>query len=58
MFNKKDNKINLTFTNYDNGIFFDEKNKRFVDFSGIDLMTFKNYKSVFNNVSKHTFLYL
>lgn len=43
-------KILLSNYNYNNGIFFDEKKQRFVDFNEMDYMTYTNYNSAFRYV--------
>lgn len=43
-------KINFSYYNYNKGILFDEKKKRFVDFSDMDLDTYINYRKTFINV--------
>jgi len=45
-----DNKVKFSYFNYNKGILFDEKKKRFVDFSDMDLDTYLNYRRSFNNV--------
>jgi hypothetical protein len=45
-------KITLSNYNYNNGIFFDEKKKRFADFNEMDYMTYINYNSAFRYVTK------
>jgi hypothetical protein len=45
-----DNKIRLSNYNYNKGLFFDEKKKRFVDFNEMDYMTYNNYNSAFRYV--------
>jgi hypothetical protein len=41
------NKVKFSFYNYNNGIFFDEKKKRFVDFVDMDFISYKNYNNPF-----------
>lgn len=38
--------------NYNQGVFMDEKNKRFVDMNLMDQVSHANYKNTFKNVSK------
>jgi len=45
-----DSKVKFTYFNYNKGILFDEKKKRFVDFSDMDLDTYLNYKRSFTTV--------
>ena len=44
---QKDGKMRFSYFNYDNGIFLDEKKKRFVDFADMDTDTYKNYSDNF-----------
>jgi hypothetical protein len=50
MFQFKGNKVKLTLYHHQNGILYDEKKKRFVDFRDMDPMSFKNYSMPFENV--------
>lgn len=40
-------KISTVNYNYNSGIFFDEKKKRFVDFHDMDQLTYENYNKPF-----------
>lgn len=57
-FKKSENKVKFTYFNHDNGIFFDEKRKRFVDFKDMDQTTYFNYNSPFRTVSLNILIYL
>lgn len=46
-----DDKINFSYLNHSKGILFDEKKKRFVDFSDMDIETYKNYRRTFLTVN-------
>lgn len=47
-----DDKVRFSYFNYNKGILFDEKKKRFVDFSDMDLDSYLNYRKTFTNVIK------
>lgn len=49
-YNLNQDKVNFSYYNYSKGILFDEKKKRFVDFSDMDLDTYLNYRRTFTNV--------
>ncbi len=44
------NKVQFSYHNYDKGIFYDEKKKRFVDFDDMDFVSYKNYNNPFKFV--------
>ncbi len=44
------NKMHFSNYNYDKGIFFDEKRRRFVDFDDMDQISYKEYYSPFRFV--------
>ncbi len=46
-----DTKVKFSYFNYSKGILFDEKKKRFVDFSDMDLDTYLNYRKSFTTVN-------
>jgi hypothetical protein len=46
-----DKRVYFSYYNYNKGIFFDEKKKRFVDFQDMDQVTYKNYNRPFVMVS-------
>jgi hypothetical protein len=46
------NKISTVNYNYNSGVFFDEKKKRFVDFHDMDQLTYENYNKPFVYVRK------
>jgi hypothetical protein len=48
-----DNKVHLSNYNYNKGILFDEKKKRFVDFADMNILSYKNYNSPFRYVNKY-----
>lgn len=50
-----DAKVKLSFFNYNKGILFDEKKKRFVDFADMDVDTYLNYRKSFSNVISFLF---
>lgn len=39
------NKVRFNFFNHSEGIFFDERKKRFVDFTDMDKRTYQNYQN-------------
>jgi co-chaperonin GroES (HSP10) len=43
-------KVNFTFYNYNEGLFMDEKKKRFMDFKDMDRITYARYKGQFQKV--------
>jgi len=43
-------KVNFSFYNYNEGIFMDEKKKRFMDFRDMDKITYNRYRGQFMNV--------
>jgi len=45
-----ENKVHLSNYNYNKGLLFDEKKKRFVDFNQMDVMSYINYNSAFRYV--------
>ena len=47
-------KINFTFYNHSEGIFMDEKKKRYMDFRDMDRMTYYRYKNQFTQVINNT----
>jgi hypothetical protein len=47
------NKVKTVNYNYNRGVFFDEKKKRFVDFDDMDQLTYENYNQPFLTVKKY-----
>jgi hypothetical protein len=45
------NRVLFTYHNYNKGVFFDEKKKRFVDFQDMDQISYMNYNKPFVMVS-------
>lgn len=52
------NKVSFSYYNYNKGIFFDEKKKRFVDFADMDQISYMNYKRPFKWVRTYKYTYL
>lgn len=50
-FNYSDNKVKFSYFNHENGVFFDEKTKSFVDFRDMDEITYRRYNSPFKTVN-------
>lgn len=53
-FNAGKEKLLFSNWNYNKGIYFDEKKKRFVDFNDMDNVSYKNYADNFTSVNKHS----
>ena len=47
-----DSKVKFANHTYNNGVFFDEKKKRFVDFADMDHLSYFNYNKPFLTVKK------